>query len=267
MTNPWKDLEPGTLCDGDLKRLAGVGELIVENFDPRCVRQACYELRASNTFYETGEGRENKRVTADPSGYILRSNTYVTSVVMESIRLPNNVLGRILTKGQLFSVGILPVNTYADPGFDGRLGITLYNGSRRAILIKPGQAIGKIEFAVLPRAVEQAYNGQHGYQTEIWPIPVHLYATDEQLRSAGVRPRSLTEIERSYGPAVASLERRLRYYEAKVWFQIALTVVAFGGLFALYGKVSFVMSVVTGVLANLITTAAINLRGRLPQRG
>ena len=69
---------------------------------------------------------------------------------MERISLPDRLLGRVLAKGQLFSIGILPVCTYADPGFDGRLGITLFNFSRHYISIKPGQPIAKIEFSILP---------------------------------------------------------------------------------------------------------------------
>lgn len=101
------------------------------------------------------------------------------------LALPSNVLARILAKGQLVSLGILPVNTYADPGFEGRLGITLFNATRRYIAIKPGQPIAKIEFTVLNRDVERPYAGQHGYETEIWPIPTQFYADVPSFRASG----------------------------------------------------------------------------------
>lgn len=261
MHDAWHQLGPGTLTDSDIITLARSGDLITASFDERNVRQACYELRASSLFYETSTDREDKRLVSPPSGYVLRPHTYVTAIVEESILLPSNVVARILTKGQLFSLGILPVNTYADPGFRGRLGITMFNASHRAVVITPGQAIAKIEFTVLPKPVERPYSGQHGYETEIWPIPVQFYATDAHLRAANINLSSSAEIARSYGPVVASLERRLRFYEAKVWLQIALTIVAFLGLFALYGQLSLIGAVLAGVAANLVTTLGFNLRG------
>ena len=143
------------------------GELITQNFEPKNIKQACYELRASDLFYETSSSREDKRVIVDGSGYILPPSSYVTAIVCETIDLPNDVLARIMAKGQLFSIGIVPVNTCADPGFRGRLGITLLNASHRHLVIQPGEAIAKIEFVKLSRSVSRPYSGAHGYETKI----------------------------------------------------------------------------------------------------
>lgn len=43
---------PGTLSDREIIELASAGSLITEDFDPRNVKQACYELRAGSVFYE-----------------------------------------------------------------------------------------------------------------------------------------------------------------------------------------------------------------------
>jgi dCTP deaminase len=258
----WRNIPVGTIRDADIIALAQSHELITDGFNTRSVNQACYELRASDVFYETSASRENKRVEVGAGGYVLRPHTYVTAIVQERIQLPANVLGRVLTKGQLFSIGILPVCTYADPGFAGRLGITLCNTSHRHIVIKPGQPIAKIEFSVLAQPVSKPYTGQHGYESEIWPIPVHLYADETQLRAAGIKPDEIREIERSYGPVVASLMARLRYYEKKVWLQIAVTVLGFLILFYLVKEIGLILSVLTGVCANLITTLGFHIATR-----
>jgi hypothetical protein len=166
----------------------------------------------------------------------------------------DDVLARILAKGQLFSIGIVPVNTYADPGFSGRLGITLFNASHRYLVIAPGQAIAKIEFAKLGASVSRPYSGQHGYETGIWPIPTQLYAKQELLKRQKIDPQSLEEIERSYGPIVGSLENRLRRYERRIWLQISLTVIFFGIIFIVAGKVDWTVSISLGVLANFATS-------------
>jgi dCTP deaminase len=254
MNDYWSQIAVGTIVDEDITGLARVGELIVEEFDPSCVKQACYELRASRIFYETASGNENKRIEI-PSGsrYVLKPQCYVTAIVMEKIQLPSHVLGRVLTKGQLFSLGILPVNTYADPGFDGRLGITLCNISHRYVVIRPGQAIAKIEFAVLPKPVKHPYSGQHGFETGIWPIPTQYYANKDELRVEGLVGTEADELAKTYGPPIADLARRLDFYARRVWMQILITIFAFLLLFALYDKLTLVQSVLIGIVANLIT--------------
>jgi dCTP deaminase len=247
------DLAPGILVDEQLTAVCAHGELITQDFEPNNIRQACYELRASDVFYETYSFREDKRVLADSSGYILRPTSYVTAIVLETIDLPNDVLARILAKGQLFSIGIVPVNTYADPGFRGRLGITLFNASHRHLVIQPRQAIAKIEFVKLNTPVSRPYSGQHGYETKIWPIPTQFYASQELLKRQKVDPDSLDEIERSYGSIVRSLESRLRSYERKIWLQISLTVLFFMIIFSIAGKVHWSLSIALGIVANFTT--------------
>jgi dCTP deaminase len=247
-------LPPGILVDDQLASVCQSGELITKNFEPTNVKQACYELRASDLFYETYSSREDKRVLVDSSGYILPPSSYVTAIVFETIDLPNDVLARIMAKGQLFSIGIVPVNTYADPGFSGRLRITLLNASHRHLVIQPREAIAKIEFVKLNRPVSRPYKGAHGYETKIWPIPTQFYADKKLLRSRKVDPHSLEEIERSYGPVVCRLEARLRHYERKVWLQIGLTVLFFLIIFVIARKVDLAVSLALGVVANFATT-------------
>lgn len=249
----WKHIPVGTIRDADIITLAKAGELIIGEFNAQNVKQACYELRASNIFYETAASCENKRVEIGSNGYILRPHSFVTAIVQERIQLPPNVMARILTKGQLFSIGILPVCTYADPGFTGRLGITLCNVSHRHIVIKSGQPIAKIEFSLLAEPVTKPYSGQHGYETEIWPIPVQLYADNAQLHAAGIKPENYDEIAWSYGPLVAAAMKRLEFYEKRVWGHIAVTILAFLGLFAIGFGIDPVVAILVGVASNLIT--------------
>lgn len=260
MHNTTEGLQTGTLVDSDILRLAGNGRLIVDDFAAANVKQACYELRASEIFWETWSSKEEKRIEVDPSaGYLLKPNRYVVVIVKERIVLPPNIVARILAKGQLVSIGIMPVNTYADPGFQGRLGITLYNGSRRYLVIKPGQPIAKIEFTVLPKNVDKPYAGQHGYETEIWPIPTQHYADVQALRASGAIGDEMFELADRFGPEIADMAKRLELYERRIWIQIAVTVLSFLALFSLYGGISLFVSVLTGVAANLITTIGTNL--------
>jgi dCTP deaminase len=260
MKDPWIGVPVGTIVDEDITKLANSGQLITAEFDANFVKQACYELRASNIFWEPASPNENKKVDVSSDGfYLLKPNCYVVCIVAERIALPPNVMARILTKGRLFSLGVLPVNTYADPGFEGRLGITLFNGSKRYIKIEPGEPIAKIEFVLLPKPVTHAYNGQHGYETEIWPIPAQLLADVSEDDVAKQILDNKSEIELSFGPRIGRLARQVELYSMKVWLQIFLILAGFLVLFALYGQINLVQSMLVGIASNLLTTLGLNL--------
>ncbi|MFN7939154.1 MAG: hypothetical protein U0R19_37870 [Bryobacteraceae bacterium] len=260
MSNIWRGVPVGTIVDDDLLRLGRAGGLIVDCFDEKCVKQACYELRASEIFYEVQSSAEDKRIVVGPGdGYLLKPHCQIVSIVRESVSLPSNVLGRILTKGHLFSIGILPVNTYADPGFEGRLGITLYNASHRYIYIQPDEPIAKIEFTVLPKSVTKPYSGQHGYETKIWPVVTSMYADPKDPKFSARIGSSEKEIEASHGPRIAKMARQLRYYRYGVWLQLLVMTVGFGIIFFLYGHLSFFSSVLIGILSNVLTAVLMNV--------
>jgi dCTP deaminase len=251
--------EAGTLVDKDIIALARSGHLIIDGFEESCVRQACYELRASDIFWETASLEESKKKTVkNGEPYILAPKCYITVIVKEKISLPASMVARILAKGQLFALGILPVNTYADPGFEGRLGITLSNMSQRYIKIHPNEPIAKIEFTVLPKDVERPYKGQHGYETQIWPIRTDLYCDTSKLRVEGKIGTEEDEIGHSFGPELGNLAQRVRFYSRFVWIQLGITVLLFCGLFFLYNQLSLMESLLVGVGGNLLTMAIEN---------
>jgi dCTP deaminase len=169
------------------------------------------------------------------------------------LQLFSTLLGRILTKGRLFSVGILPVNTYADPGFTGRLGITLYNASQRYLKISPGEPIAKIEFSVLPKPVSREYRGQHGYETEIWPISTQFFADTEAPEVKKRIGDPYTELLMSHGTLEADLYRRVQYYSKRVWIQLTIVLLCFALLLAVHNRVDLVTSLGIGIIANIAT--------------
>lgn len=243
----------GTLVDRDILALTASGQLITDNFLAAGVKQACYELRSSTTFFVTASSAENKRTEVGAEGFLLGPFQYVTCIVMERIELPDNMLARILAKGQLFSLGIIPVNTYADPGFSGRLGITLCNFSHRYITIRPGQPIAKIEFTVLPKSVGKPYAGQHGFETEIWPIPTQFLVADQDVRALNILGSDSDEIEKSFGPRMGALSRRVEFYSRKANTHLLVMIGMFGVLFVLYERVPFLVSVIAGIASNVVT--------------
>lgn len=269
MTNRDNTTATGTLSDEEIADLCSQGLLIEENYSEANVHQCCYELRASNTYYEIS-GPEKTRHSLSSDQYILiKPRQLVVAITMEKLCLPSDILARILTKGKLFSIGLLPVNTYADPGFYGNLGIVFYNLSNNYLKILPGDSIAKIEFSRLLSPVKKPYRGQHGYQTKIWPIPEEMILTPHAISKDRRINSTAEEIAQAYGPNIGKVIDRVFRFERHLIFAI-LMYILFSVLLVFsmqgHGWITPVTGVVLGVVSNIVTTllvfAATNLRRR-----
>ncbi|HLJ95425.1 MAG TPA: hypothetical protein VKU02_19770 [Gemmataceae bacterium] len=257
------DFHAGTLSDNHIRQAANQHWLISENFEDAGIRQACYELRAGNVYYELDSAdsqRHAMRHELTPGEYILlKPKQFIVVITHEKLKLPDNALGRVLTKGQLFSIGVIPVNTYADPGFEGNLGIVLANLSNNYLKIKQLDPIAKIEFSKLRQSVTSPYSGQHGYQTRIWPVPYHMIMTAEEIaKDTRIKP-PLEELKATHGEFLSTVMNRVLRFErylllaAVAYFLLSIVLLAI--LVGQQGSgftVSTVFSVILGVVSNLI---------------
>ncbi len=245
----------GTLPDSDIFSMCSQGILIEEYFDPQRIKQACYELRCGNIYYDVLQDRKRYEVP-EGENILLKPKQTLVIITMESLRLPLDILGRILTKGVLFSIGILPVNTYADPGFSGRLGIVLHNLSNNYLKITPGDAIAKIEFSRLENPVSRPYEGQHGYQTQIWPIRADMILDKNEIKADTRIESSPEELERAYGDDLAQVIRRVFGYERKLLLFgsiYLLSMVALIGIMSGTNWINTTYAVIIGVGSNIIS--------------
>lgn len=264
----------GTLTDDEIKAACANGELIVDSFEPRNVKQACYELRASRVYHTEIHAPASRRVDLDEPGngddILIRPHELVVVIAQEELSLPPDVLGRVLSKGQLVSLGLVPVNTYADPGFQGQLGIVLLNASTSYLRIKPGEAIAKLEFSRLAAPVARPYHGQHGYSTKIWPLPGGAVMTPEQVSSDPRIGTPHEEIARAYGPELGSVVSAVFGYGRTLLIAILMYILVATLLLALMvgreERFGVIIAVVAGVAANAVTQVVIWRVTRLRNR-
>lgn len=255
----------GTLNDTDITEYCLNDNLICEQFEKSNIKQACYELRASNIYYDLSENK--KRYDLKEGDYILlKPKQFVVIITYEKLKLPLNILGRILTKGKLFSVGLLPVNTYADPGFIGKLGIVFFNASNNYLKIFPKDNIAKIEFSKLHQAVETPYHGQHGYDAEIWPIPETMVLQHDEYKNDARIKSSVEEISLAYGNDMTEVINRVFKYERR----LILAAVAYGIItFALIvplAKLNLLevwATIFIGVISSIIAAIIFNFATKL----
>lgn len=167
-------------ADHEIEAAITRGELILDAVTSGC-KGACYELRMGSTYYDLTDG--NRRLEIPSGGdALIKPGHRVVLITHERLSLDANIFARIVSKGSLFSIGLSAVATYADPGFHGRLGIVTQNISDKYILLPALEPIAKVDFTVLETAANRLYRGQHGYETEIWPIRQQLQKTREQLQ-------------------------------------------------------------------------------------
>lgn len=169
------------------------GEL-VRNGTTTQLGPACYELRMGTVYYDLTEG--DRRIDVAANGTVLiKPGHRVVLITLEELVIPHDVIARVTSKGSLFSIGLSPVSTYADPGFSGNLGIVTQNLSDKFIELPVGESISKVDFSMLSSNALRPYRGQHGFQTQIWPIRHQLQKTYEELKND---PRVQSEEVESY---------------------------------------------------------------------
>lgn len=171
----------GILSDDEIRGRLALGELVLGG-DSAQVGPACYELRMGSVYYDLTES--GVRIDASKAGGVLiKPGHMVVLITGERLQIPNNIIARVFSKGSLFSIGLSPVCTYADPGFSGNLGLVTQNLSDKYIEIPIGEPIAKMDFSVLTSPVANPYRGQHGFQTEIWPIKRHLQKEFSEVKN------------------------------------------------------------------------------------
>jgi dCTP deaminase len=168
----------------------------------------------------------------------------------------------------MFSLGLVPVNTYADPGFKGRLGIVMINASNDYLAVPALTPIAKIEFVQLEQAVDKPYSGQHGYETEIWPIPSKFKLTAAEIAADPRINGTVEEVERAYGRDFGTVVRRVFRYERRILLGAGVYFLVLIGVLGLSvvreDRLNVWLSVGLGVIGNaifvLITWLATSVR-------
>lgn len=240
-----------TLNDKQIKIEILNGNLI-KNGDNHQISGACYELRLGNVYYDLSES--DLAISLKPDEKILiKPGHRVVLITYEELLIPDDIQSRIVSKGSLFSIGLSPVATYADPGFSGNIGIVTQNISNKYILLPQLEPIAKADFTRLSDKVNSRYSGQHGFKTQIWPIKHQLQKTYSDVAKDS---RVGTEIEEAYRllpEATASLLRKLEKRRK---------ILDVGIFFLIIENAILVFSVeknwidnVTGLILNIFATA------------
>lgn len=92
------------------------------------------DLSVGDDWYHCGD----ERTYSTGNGFDLRPRDSAVITVLESIRLPSNVMGVVTGKGKYIFKGILISSGKIDPGYQAKLRVGLYNAGQETISFKRG---------------------------------------------------------------------------------------------------------------------------------
>jgi len=161
------------LSDRTIKEEIAKGRLIIEPLDPSCIQPASIDVRLDKKllvfkrrgcpFYiDVKQNMDDLTEVVEVNGdspLFLNPGEFVLASTLESITLPDDIVGRLEGKSSLGRMGLLIHSTagYVDPGWQGHLTLELSNVARLPITLYYEMKIGQISFLRLTSAVDKPY--------------------------------------------------------------------------------------------------------------
>ena len=164
------------LPDNEILREVESGTLQIFPFDKKMLQPASYDLKVGKdaaTIPKNGD----PRIDLEEEGFFIVA-PYAPAVVyaLEYLKFPDDLAGRFGLKSSLSRRGIYAsVGPQVDPGFEGKLSVTLFNLTPVPIALNYGDSFLSLEFQRLSGKASKGYTGEYqGRQTftskEIEPV-------------------------------------------------------------------------------------------------
>lgn len=136
--------------------------------DPR-LQPCSYELSLGNEVFLAGE-KKLVRLGDKIFDVTVRPGDFAILLTDEKVCIPNDLMGMISIKTTYKNMGLVNISGFhVDPGFEGKLTFSVYNAGPCEIILRYGDPIFIIFFAVLTEPVSDSekYRGEHGNQEKI----------------------------------------------------------------------------------------------------
>ena len=161
------------LSDRTIKEEIAKGRIIIEPLVPDCIQPASVDLHLDKTLLifnpqrypayidvKRSQDHLNELAEIDEErAFFLNPGEFVLASTLESITLPDDIVGRLEGKSSLGRIGLLIHSTagYVDPGWHGHLTIELSNVAKLPITLYYKMKIGQISFLGLTSSVDRLY--------------------------------------------------------------------------------------------------------------
>lgn len=164
------------LSDRTIREEIARRRIVVEPLMPDCIQPASLDVHLDRKllvfkpvkyhgYIDVKRGVEDlmEQIEIPLDGpFILEPGGFVLGSTLESVTLPDDIVGRLEGKSSLARIGLLMHSTagYVDPGWSGHLTIHLSNVARLPITLYYKMKIGQLCFMRLTSAVERLYGAE-----------------------------------------------------------------------------------------------------------
>ncbi len=158
------------LVDRMIREAVEKGELGITEFDTECLQPASYDLRIGARVYSSSSLTPEKPIDLSANGGQLKIPPYAAAILQtyETLKMPANMLAHIGLKSGLARRGFFAsTGPQVDPGFEGKLIVSLMNQSPVSHLIEYKETFLTIEFHRLDARPEKTYEGPYQRKTDI----------------------------------------------------------------------------------------------------
>lgn len=163
------------LVDRQISQLVSDNQLGITNFDPAQVEPATYDLRIGEKVLDPEHPEQPIDVSANGGSFRLPPYGNVVLETYENLSLPPNIAGRIGLKSGFARRGIMAsTGPQIDPGFKGKLFVSLFNMTAASHILSFLEPFLTIEFHLLEEQPDRPYEGP--YQDKYSPSPDILEA-------------------------------------------------------------------------------------------
>lgn len=202
----------GVLSGRQIREFVGSGKLHIDPFDESLVQPATYDLRL-------GVKVLAGPLSADRSGAVIeltegnrscdiQSGQMVAVLSLEKLNVPLEISGRFGIRSAIARKGINAFGgVQLDPGFRGRLTMTLLNVSAKPVTLTLHEPIFSVEFTRLEEEAEVGYAGPYQDQDD-FPADQYDYVLSARVTSLAEIPAFRQDIHR-LNALVEELQRKI----------------------------------------------------------
>lgn len=162
-------VQQGALSDRDIIALHREGIDVVQPFFEEFVQPSSIDLRLGFTAYRynmhsyvVGESIPEEQVVRqrlkEEEGLVLKPGDVVHVSLYESLNLPENMMGIIFPRSSVTRLGLVISPVYVNPGYKGKIPLSLFNASGMTLEIKPLIRIAQLVLISLSSRPYRAYS-------------------------------------------------------------------------------------------------------------
>ncbi|WP_419737952.1 dCTP deaminase [Ruegeria sp.] len=147
----------------DIGDRIATGAIKIEPFDKTKIEPASYDCRIGDVL-AAGAGRH---VWGEGDEFILESNSWASVSSEEFFELPNSICASYGIRSGLARRGVIAFGgPQIDPGYKGKIFVSLYNPTLEPIILQYGQVIMSVIFYELSSEDEHGYTGPYQGQKD-----------------------------------------------------------------------------------------------------